>query len=301
MANASLTSPGSPGTLVTPNGKGQAGRAMRIHPVAAILVALGWPMMGFFLVLVANKALGLQVPRLVGAIGNLFVGAFGLFLLFPKLYRAPFGPTPLSTYLLRIGFYPPARAWRHVLLGIVLAGCTLSGMLAASLLTGRYTLDWSTVNLTHFVFSLNPGIFEEAFYRGIMVMLLLPLTRSLGRALGLQIALFGLAHIKGTDGLALVDAFSVMVIAAAFTYSAYKTRALLAGMVFHFLHDAFLFFVQVPGGVYKGLQENVVFYSLLWAMVGGACVSIWYASERLNVRAERQLYQVAASAGAAAP
>jgi membrane protease YdiL (CAAX protease family) len=82
----------------------------------------------------------------------------------------------------------------------------------------------------------------------------------------------------------------VMVIAIAFTYAAYKTRALLAGMVFHFLHDALLFFVQVPDGVYNGLQETVIFYGILWLMVGVACFIIWYAAERFGVRGDRELY-----------
>jgi hypothetical protein len=73
---------------------------------------------------------------------------------------------------------------------------------------------------------------------------------------------------------------------------AYKTRTLLAGMIFHFLHDAFLFFVQVPGGEYKGLQENMIFYGILWLMIGVDCFIIWYATERLNVRGERELYNL---------
>jgi len=266
--------------------------SMKIHPWLAIMVALSWPMIGFFLCMIVKAIFGIELPKFVRSIVNLLVGCFGVFYLFPKIYRAPFGPIPVKEYLKRIGFYLPHGAWRHILLGMILAGGTLSGMLAASLLAGRYSVDWNTVHLSHVVFSLNPGIFEEIFYRGIIMMLLLTLTGSLKKALVWQIVIFGLAHIKGFDLLTFADVVSVMIIAIAFTYAAYKTRALLAGMIFHFLHDVFLFFVQVPEGIYRGLRENVVFYGILWLMVAGCCFIIRFATERLNVRGENELYSL---------
>lgn len=269
---------------------GKPATAAKVHPWVAILVAMSWAMIGFLFCLIIEMLFDIELSKLVSSIINFAVACFGLFYLFPKLYASPFGPIPLKEYLQRLGFFLPPHAWRHVLLGILLAGCTLSGMLAASILTGRYVLDWGQINLTQFVFSLSPGIFEEAFYRGIIMILLLQMTKSLKKAALGQIVIFGLAHIKGFDPATLFDIISVMIIAVAFTYAAYKTRALLAGIVFHFLHDSFLFFVQVPGGKYSGLQENFLFYGLLWLMVGAGCFIIWYAAERLNVRGERELY-----------
>ncbi len=265
---------------------------MKIHPLPAILVALAWPMIGFFLCMIVEMIFKIEIAKLVSSIINLAVGCFGAFYLFPKLYRAPFGAVPLKEYLQRIGFYLPTSVWRHILLGIILAVCTLSGMLLGSLFSGRYEINWSTINLSHIIFSLNPGIFEEIFYRGIIVMLLLPLTKNLIKACGWQIVIFGLAHIKGFDWYVLIDVVSVMIIAIAFTYVAYKTHALVAGIVFHFLHDAFLFFVQLPKGVYNGLQENIAFYSILWLMVGVGCLIIWYATERFNIRGKSELYSL---------
>lgn len=117
------------------------------------------------------------------------------------------------------------------------------------------------------------------------------MTRSLWKALLSQIVIFALAHIKGLDLPAFVDAFSVAVIAIAFTYAAYKTRVLLAGIVFHFLHDSFLFFVQVPEGVYMGVGENMTFYAMLWLSVGIGCLLIWFAGEYLQVQGEHDLYR----------
>jgi membrane protease YdiL (CAAX protease family) len=265
---------------------------MKILPWQAILVAMAWAMVGFLFCLVFEKVFDIELSKLVSSIINFAVACFGAFYLFPKIYRAPFGSVPMKEYLKHIGFFLPTGAWRHILLGILLAGCTLSGMLNASILTGRYVLDWSEINITQIVFSLSPGVFEEVFYRGIIMMLLLPMTKSLKKAALGQIVIFGLAHIKGFDWATLIDVISVMILAVAFTFVAYKTRALLAGMVFHFLHDALLFFVQVPGGEYHGLQENMIFYGILWLMVGIGCLIIWFATERLNVRAERGLYNL---------
>ncbi len=263
---------------------------MKINPWLAMLVAMSWPMMGMLVAMVLGMLFDLELSKLARSIINLAVNVVGFFFLFFKVYAAPFGPIPFKDYLQRLGIYWPKDGWRHLVLGVILAGCTLSGMLGASLLTGRYVLDWNNLNLDQFVFSLSPGIFEEIFYRGMIMMLLLSVTKSVKKAFLGQVLIFGLAHIKGVDLMAFVEVLSVMIIAVAFTYAAYKTRALVAGMVFHFLHDAFLFFVQPPEATYIGITENVIFYALLWGMVGMGCAAIWFATERLQIRGERELY-----------
>lgn len=113
--------------------RAKTNKAMKIHPLPAILVALAWPMIGFFLCMIVEMIFKIEIAKLVSSIINLAVGCFGAFYLFPKLYRAPFGAVPLKEYLQRIGFYLPTSVWRHILLGIILAVCTLSGMLLGSL------------------------------------------------------------------------------------------------------------------------------------------------------------------------
>jgi len=263
---------------------------MRLKPFLAIFVAMAWPAVGIALAKLAEMLFDIEVPKLVYSIFGLMVGFLGVYYIFPVVNHVPFGPVPLAEYTRRIGFYLPRAAWKHILLGVALAGCTLSGMLAALLLTGRYRLDWSTINLSQIVFSLNPGIFEEIFYRGVIVILLLRLTRSLKQALIFQILIFGLAHVKGLSWTVFFEVISVMVIAVGFTYAAYKTRCLLAGMVFHFLHDALLSFVQVPDGVFTGLRENALFYACLWIMVGVGVLITRFTVEKLGVRGEHALY-----------
>jgi membrane protease YdiL (CAAX protease family) len=153
-------------------------------------------------------------------------------------------------------------------------------------------VDRSTVNLPHLVFSLNPALWEELFYRGVLMMVLLEATHSLKRASMVQVALFSLMHIKGTDVWAIVDVFSVAVLALGFTYVAYKTRSLVAGIVFHYVHDVLLFFVQVPQEVQTGVMDSLLFYGLLWLAVGAGCLFTKVATDRLGVQAAAALYRV---------
>ena len=183
------------------------GPVMRIHPLLAILVAAVWSGVGFGLCMVIETALDIKISKLVRSLVNLPIGFLGVYYILPVVNHIPFGRVPLKDYLKRIGFYLPARWWQHALLGVALAVCTLSGMLVASLLTGRYVLDWSQINLSHIVFSLNPGIFEEIFYRGILVMLLLPLVKSVRNALILQIVIFGVMHVSSLELLQVIDSF----------------------------------------------------------------------------------------------
>ncbi|MBN2433578.1 MAG: CPBP family intramembrane metalloprotease [Acidobacteria bacterium] len=259
--------------------------------IRAVALSIAAPAFGFLLFLLVRLFLKVEVPRLTMSLVNLAVAAFIAFVLFSRVFGVPFGKVAPGEFVCRIGLLPPPGAWKHALLGVVLAACTLGGMLAASFLTGRYVLNWDTLNLTHVVFSLNPGIWEEVFYRGVMMIALLGLTRSLPRAFMIQVVVFGLAHIKGVDLLAMVEVVSVMVIGAGFTYAVHKTNALLAAMIFHFLHDAFLFLVQLPDGVYTGLMENALFYALLWLMVGVGCMLTKVAADRWGVTAPRDLYR----------
>jgi membrane protease YdiL (CAAX protease family) len=255
-------------------------------------VGLAWVtvVFGSLLALFLEVFLDLEIPKLY-TIGITFVFAtFSAFFLFPRILKVPFRDMDLSVYLHRIGFYLPQRVWKHILLGIFLALLSLSGMLIGSLLTGRYVLDWSTVNITQILFSINPGIWEEFFFRGVIMLMLLGITGSLKKAAVFQIVLFGLSHVKGMDLLTWVDVISVMVIAVCLTYTAYKTRTLVAGMVFHFLHDAFLFLPQVPEAKYIGIAENVAFFGSLWIMVGVGCMLTKFSADRLGVKAEEELY-----------
>jgi hypothetical protein len=260
-----------------------------VRPVALTIAAPG---AGFLVVLAAEVFAKVEMSKLLSSVINLIVVAPVALLLFPRVLGIPFGRVATREFLQKLGFHLPDHAWKHVVLGLALAACTLLGMLVASISTGRYAVDLSTINLPHAVFCLNPALWEELFYRGVMMLLLLRFTRSLKWAFVIQVVLFGATHIQGTNAPALVDAFSVAVMAIGFTYVACKTRSMVGGVVFHYFHDALLLFVQPPDGVYAGVVENVTFYGLLWLMIGLGCVVTWLAADKMGVRAPTALYDL---------
>lgn len=233
----------------------------------------------------------IELSKIITAIIAFIVYLIVAMVLYPKILGIPFGKLPPSEFSRKIGLYIPQNAFKHVLLGIFLAMCTLSGMLIGSILTGKYVVDLNNITISQTVFSLVPGVWEEVFFRGIMMIILLNAIKKVETAFGIQCIIFGLIHIKKFDIWGVIDAFSVMIIAIGFTFAAYKTNCLLAGIVFHFLHDALLFFVQIPGGEYVGLMENVTFYIPLWIMVGIGCLITKFASEKFNITAKMELYQ----------
>ena len=255
-------------------------------------IALAWVCITFgsLVSLVLKLTIGVRISKLTASAVTFLVAVLCAFLLFPKILQQPFGKLDLRSYLRRLGFYVPKGAWKHIALGTLLAALTLAGMLIGSLLSGRYALDPETINITQILLSLNPGIWEEFFFRGVIMFVFIKLTGSIGRAALLQVAVFGLAHVKGLDLWSWVDLISVMVIAGAFTYTAWKTRTLIAGITFHFLHDAFLFVPQLPGTESTSVVEKLAFYSCLWLAVAVGQVLVKVTSERMTVRAENELY-----------
>lgn len=260
-----------------------------VRPVALTLFA---PTAGFLFILLLEVFLDIELSKLLSSIVNLVVVALIAFLIFPKRLGIPFGRIDTREFLQRIGLYLPDSAWKHVVLGLSLAVCTLSGMLLASVLTSAYVMDTGEINLPHLVFSLNPAVWEELFYRGVLMILLLRHTRSLRRASAIQAVLFGMAHIKGLDAWAFIDAFTVIVVSIGFTFAAYETRSLVAGVTFHYFHDALLNFVQIPATVDPGATHKALFYVILWVMVGIGCVVTKLAVDKFGVRAPIELYNL---------
>ena len=262
--------------------------------VRSIALTVVFPTLGFLFCLLAEMIFKIEVPRLTSSLVNWGIAAFAAFFLFPRLFGIPFGKTRTRDFIKNIGLYPSLNTWKQILLGMILALCTLSGMLFASLLTGKYKLNFNSVTVTHLVFCLNPGIWEEVFYRGVQMMILLRLTKSFRMAAVIQIVIFGLLHIQGMGITSGIDAVSVMIMGIGFTYTAYKTRSLAAGIVFHYLHDAFLFVVQVPSNVQTSVLDKVLFYVFLWSMVGLGCLVTKLAAEKFKVSSPTDLYTLEA-------
>jgi len=117
-------------------------KGIRRSTIRGIALSATVPLLSFLLVSLLELSLDIEISKLQAAVINMIVVIPFAFLLFPRVFGIPFGKAPITTFLRGIGFCWPRNGWKHVFLGLSLACCTLSGMLAASVLSGSYVLDW---------------------------------------------------------------------------------------------------------------------------------------------------------------
>jgi membrane protease YdiL (CAAX protease family) len=257
-----------------------------------ILLPMGFSAIGFAVAFVFKKFLHFELDRLGISIIAFTVTTLSVLYLFPKVYKIPFGKVSVREWIIKVGLYKPEHTFKYIILGILLATITLSGMLFASFQIGGYKPDLSTITLGQAIFSLTPGIWEEILFRGVLMIALLHLTKSLKKAAIIQVVLFGLAHIKGIDLLSFIDAFFVMILAISFTYVTFKTKSLIPAIIFHYLHDTFIFFVQLPDDKYIGFTNNAVFYITLLISVILTMLITKKLVERFNIQGNFDFYAV---------
>lgn len=270
-----------------------AGKGPRVNVRGQVGITILCTSLATIVFMMIGMALDLKLSKVFYPLVAFPLNFLIVFWLYPRKLRVPFGEVSATDFSKKIGLYMPGRPARAVLLGVVLAACTLTGMLIASLLTGRYVFDIDTLSFKQIAFATVPAVWEEVYFRGIMMMVLLFALKDLRRAMVVQCVIFGLIHFRGVGLWELVDIFSVTLIALVMVYAAHRTNVLWSAIVFHFLHDAFIFVVQVPDGEYIGTYENIVFYACLWAMMGVGALIIKYASERWEISEPMKLYDLA--------
>ncbi|MCJ7739540.1 MAG: CPBP family glutamic-type intramembrane protease, partial [Anaerolineae bacterium] len=100
----------------------------------------------------------------------LALGVLALYLM-PSILGLPNGRKSLQDYCRDIRLLPVTPLGRNILLGLLMATLTLSSIFLASLLTGHFVFDWSYVPALRWVKGLTRGIWEEVFFRGIILVL----------------------------------------------------------------------------------------------------------------------------------
>jgi membrane protease YdiL (CAAX protease family) len=251
------------------------------HPKPAIaLTAVTYLLLGLL-----ETLPGTFVPALL----YFFVlGVIALYLM-PFVLGLPNGRKSLRDYCQDIRLLPLKPLGRNVLLGLLMAALTLSSIFLAALLTGHFVLDWSTVPALRWVKALTRGIWEEVFFRGIILVLFMRMYPR-RRAVFLSSFLFALAHLNpmnlsvGT----IVDVISIFFMGLLFTYLVLKTGSLLPAIVFHYVHDIFLLLVQNTPGADETLASALLFGFLWTSLVIGAVVTKyvverWPAGEKERI------------------
>ena|GEM_PF-3689292 len=201
------------------------------------------------------------------------LGVVALFVM-PRVLGLPNGRQSLAEYSQDIRLLPCQPVGRNVLLGLGLAMLTLSSIFLAALLTRHFVLDWSLVPALRWVKGLTRGIWEEVFFRGIILVLFMRLYPR-RKAVFFTAFLFAIVHLDPMNvsvGL-LVDVLSIFFMGLLFTYLVLQAGSLLPAIVFHYVHDTFLILVQNTPGADE-LSASALLFGLLWiALVIGALVT----------------------------
>ncbi len=201
----------------------------------------------------------------------------------PRLLGLPNGRKPFREYCTDIRLLPMTPLWRNVLLGVLMAGLTLSSILLASLMTKHFVLDWSFVPPLRWVKGLTRGIWEEVFFRGIMLAILMRFY-SPRKAVLWMTAVFALVHFNIMDATlaGAVDVVSIFFIGLLLAYLVLKTGSLLPAIVFHYVHNIFILLVQNTPGADEPMA-SVLLYGFLWVALAVGAVLTKYCLVRAKV------------------
>ena len=203
-----------------------------------------------------------------------YFAAAGIWALYviPRVLGLPNGRKPFREYCADIRLLPVAPVGRNILLGLLMAALTLSSILLATLLTGHFELDWGFVSPLRWVKGLTRGVWEEVFFRGIMLTILMRYF-SRRKAVLWMTAVFALIHLNIMDVTfaAILDVVSIFFIGLLFVYLVLETGSLLPAMVFHYVHDVFVLLVQNAPGASEPMV-SILLYGFLWAALAVGAV-----------------------------
>ena len=251
------------------------------HPRPAIaLTAVTYLLLGYL-----ERLPGTVIPALLYFFA---LGVLALYLM-PYVIGLPNGRKSLQGYSRDIRLLPVTPLGRNILLGLLMATLALSTILLASLLTGHFVLDWSTVPALRWVKGLTRGIWEEVFFRGIVLVLFMRLSPP-RKAVLVSSFLFAVLHLNpmAIDAGVILDVTGVFFMGLLFAYMVLKTGSLLPAIVLHYVYDIFVLFVQNTPGADETLAQ-VLLQTFLWiALVIGAILTK-YIVERWPTKGSEEM------------
>lgn len=218
--------------------------------------------------------LGKFVPPLL----YFFATGIWVMVVTPLILGLPNGRKPIRAFCTDIRLLPVTPLGRNILLGLLMACLTLSGILLASLLTHHFVLDWSTLPPSRWVKGLTRGVWEEVIFRGILLAVTMRFF-SRCKAVLLTTAIFAAVHFNFLAPAlgGAIDVVSLFFMGLLFTYVVLKTGSLLPAIVFHYVHDIFVLLVQNTPGADE-TKASLLLYGFLWvALVIGAVLTKFIA------------------------
>ena len=255
-----------------------------------IALSVVFALSGRIINLLLIKGFNIELSKPLQSSLIFIITSVGILLFFPRIFGSPFGKISIGEWLKRLGVYKPHNLAGNIFLGILLGAVSLTGMLLGSLFTGKYHPDLSTLNAGHLLFSLTPAIWEEVLFRGVVMMVLIQYLGNIQKAFWWQILIFALCHLNGFNLISFIEVISVALIAFTFSLTAVKTRTLIVGIIYHYIHDAFLFFFQLPDGEYHGFVDNFTFYAFFWSAMLVNILLILLFTEKAALKGQHATY-----------
>ena len=263
-----------------------------LKPIVQLGIVLIFSGISSTLLMLLGEIIDIGDSRIIFPLIAFPINILAIRIIFPKIIKIPFGEIGANEFSQNIGLYKPDNLLKNILLGITLGICTLSGMLIGSILTGRYKFNLEQLELEQIIFATTPGVWEEVFFRGMLMFVLFQMIKDVKKAAIIQSIIFGIGHFQSFDVWSMVNIISVIFIGFALTYVAYKTNSLIPSIIFHFLYDGFIFLVQTPDRSYYGTYENIVFFISLWIMTGVGCLITKISVEKGNIAQTKNLYDL---------
>jgi len=266
---------------VTSTNQTQYNSKLANYPRPAIaLTAVTYLLLGYL-----ERLPGTVIPALLYFFA---LGVLALYLI-PYVIGLPNGRKSFQDYCRDIRLLPVTPLGRNILLGLLMATLTLSCIFLASLLTGHFVFDWSTVPALRWVKGLTRGIWEEVFFRGIILVLFMRL-HPLRKAVFFSTFLFAVVHLNpmAINLETIVDLVSVFFMGLLLTYLVLKTGSLLPAIVFHYVHNIFVLLVQNTPGADETLASALL-YAFLWIALLIGAVLTKYIVERWPTKGSKTL------------
>ena len=263
-----------------------------LKPIVQLGIVLIFTGFSSVLLMLLGEFIDIGDKRIILPLVAYPINILAIRIIFPKKIKSPFGEIGANEFSQNIGLYKPDNLLKNILLGIFLGICSLSGMLIGSILTGRYQFNLEQLELEQLIFATTPGLWEEVFYRGILMFVLFQMIKDVKKAAIIQSIIFGIGHFQSFDVWSMVNIISVIFIGFGLTYVAYKTNSLIPSIIFHFLHDGFIFLVQTPDRSYYGIYENSVFLISLWIMIVLGCLITKISVEKGKIAQTKILYDI---------
>ena len=187
------------------------------------------------------------------------VGLFGM----PFILGLPSGRKSFPEYSRDIWLRTENSIFGDMILGFVSAGLLLASLVLSSIVSGGFYFDAEKLSGFQIFDGLTHGIWEEIYFRGVILVLSLRAANGKWRAFGLASALFAMIHFE------LIGLFRLFLLGIFWCYMTYKSRSLLPAMISHSIFN--IFSVALVPDI---SGETVVNWFIVWNILISIAVAI---------------------------